>query len=53
MLNVQVPFFFKEAVDYLNTGASGAAFDISNPMTGLMTASTALILGCKKNNIIY
>ncbi|XP_062511472.1 iron-sulfur clusters transporter ABCB7, mitochondrial-like isoform X2 [Corticium candelabrum] len=45
MLNVQVPFFFKEAVDYLNTGASGAAFDISNPMTGLMTASTALILG--------
>jgi ATP-binding cassette subfamily B (MDR/TAP) protein 7 len=42
MLNVQVPFFFKEVIDYLN---SGAAVDLNNPLAGIMTASTALVLG--------
>jgi hypothetical protein len=41
LLNVQVPFFFKYAVDYL-----GNPVNFNTPQGTIVTMATALILGC-------
>ena len=41
MVNVSVPFVFKELIDWLNVGG----FD--TPQQTLMTFGTALVVGCK------
>lgn len=40
-MNVQVPFFFKYAVDYFNKLP-----DLSTPENTIITIGTALLLGC-------
>ena len=42
-MNVQVPFFFKYAVDYYNKLPP-----ISTPEGTIITLGTALLLGCKQ-----
>uniref|UniRef100_T1JCD1 Iron-sulfur clusters transporter ABCB7, mitochondrial n=1 Tax=Strigamia maritima TaxID=126957 RepID=T1JCD1_STRMM len=44
ILNVQVPFIFKHAVDYLNQ-ETGNLLSLSDPTTTVITFSTALLLG--------
>ncbi|XP_078700182.1 iron-sulfur clusters transporter ABCB7, mitochondrial-like isoform X4 [Branchiostoma floridae x Branchiostoma belcheri] len=42
LLNVQVPFIFKYAVDYLN---QPALFNLDNPANTIITFATALVIG--------
>jgi hypothetical protein len=47
ILNVQVPFLFKYAVDYLN-GISGGLINLSTDApTTIISVATALLIGCK------
>lgn len=43
LLNVQVPFFFKYAVDYFNKLPS-----LATPEGTIITMGTALLLGCEQ-----
>lgn len=43
-LNVCVPFIFKYAIDYLNTGNTLA---MTTPPETIVTVATSLLLGCK------
>ena len=43
LLNVQVPFFFKYAVDYFNKLPS-----LATPEGTIITLGTALLLGCER-----
>ena len=43
LLNVQVPFFFKYAVDYFNKLPS-----LTTPEGTIITLGTALLLGCEQ-----
>lgn len=44
MLNVQVPFFFKYAVDYYNKLPS-----LTSPEGTILTVGTAMLLGCMQD----
>lgn len=47
-MNVQVPFFFKYAVDHFNSFPS-----LSTPEGTIITMGTALLLGCKFKSLVY
>ena len=49
VLNVQVPFLFKYAVDYLNTDPAMLA----HASSAMVTMGTALLLGCKYSKYSY
>ncbi|KAG1662890.1 ATP-binding cassette sub-family B member 7, mitochondrial [Nymphon striatum] len=44
LLNVQVPFIFKNVIDHLNS-ISGQTLNVTDPVSTVMTMATALILG--------
>lgn len=48
MLNVQVPFFFKYAVDYYNKLPA-----LTSPEGTILTVGTAMLLGCMYNLCVY
>ena len=50
ILNVQVPFFFKEAVDCLNAN-TGEMLTFSDPIAAVSSSAFALIVACKKITI--
>ena len=45
MVNVQVPFIFKYAVDYLNNSSNW--LNMADPTSTILTTATALVIGCK------
>ena len=47
MLNVQVPFLFKFAVDYLNTDPAAMV----HASSVMVTMATALLLGCECSHV--
>ena len=45
VVNVQVPFIFKYAVDYLNNSSNW--LNMADPTSTILTTATALVIGCK------
>lgn len=46
LVNVQVPFIFRDSVNYLNDSVGGA-LDMGTAPEAVMTTATALMLGCE------
>lgn len=50
-MNVEVPFIFKHAVDYLNAH-TGEVLSMSDPSSSVTTVAAALMIGCKSYNLL-
>lgn len=46
LLNVQVPFIFKDAVNYLNYH-TGDVLAMTEPVSAVATSAVSLLIGCK------
>ena len=45
LMNVQVPFIFKEGVNYLNEH-TGSTLSMADPASAVATSAFAIMLGC-------
>lgn len=49
LLNVQVPFIFKDAINYLNE-YTGDALTMTDPVSAVATTAVSLMIGCEFSN---
>lgn len=49
LLNVQVPFIFKDAINYLNEYA-GDVLTVTEPTSAVATTAVSLMIGCESSN---